>query len=121
MSDSSIPSKPFKDEDLSSPSVSKRALLTFVSENADPEFLKGCGLNGKVDDIIRDLHKDKIVQAYKDLYTSGSFKKASNDLAKEVVTSEDTASAPASIKNEKEPILYTKQQMKKGDKVNFSS
>lgn len=122
------------DQQLQSDEVSKKDIIKFLHEHASFEFLKEHKLNGKLNNIAKTSKKDHLIESYKQLFETKSFRKETDasleDQLKEAA--EKTAAMHVSEKkkerksseskdSKKEEPKFTKKILKHGDKTSFPS
>lgn len=122
------------DQQLQSDEVSKKDIIKFLHEYASFEFLKEHKLNGKLNNIAKTSKKDHLIESYKQLFETKSFRKETDasleDQLKEAA--EKTAAMHVSEKkkerksseskdSKKEEPKFTKKILKHGDKTSFPS
>lgn len=122
------------DQQLQSDEVSKKDIIKFLHEHASFEFLKEHKLNGKLNNIAKTSKKDHLIESYKQLFETKSFRKETDasleDQLKEAA--EKTAAMHVSEKkkerksseskdSKKEEPKFAKKILKHGDKTSFPS
>jgi len=127
---------PWKQEDLVN--VPKKELIEFLKKNGSNEFLHRHALQGKIQNVIKAVNKNKADAAYTDLFATKQFRTEKDDeelaAAEErrqtkAITAQKTASSSSSNSSGSQAASaasaapekkgYQKVVLKKGDKTNF--
>lgn len=122
------------DQQLQSDEVSKKDIIKFLHEYASFEFLKEHKLNGKLNNIAKTSKKDHLIESYKQLFETKSFRKETDasleDQLKEaaekmaamhVSEKKKERKSSESKDSKKEEPKFTKKILKHGDKTSFPS
>lgn len=128
---------PFTDEQLHGETVSKKDIATFIQANASEQFLLNHKLKGAIKNVVKTKTKEQLVDDYKQLFTSKSFKTGdeeppvsptqtvAKDHAKGSATgaAKDVAKVTEKMKKLEakaaEPVKFTKKIIKTGDKTTY--
>jgi len=125
---SAEPISPWTDQQLTTEAVTKKDLVSWLQDNASQKFLKEHKLNGKVPNIVKTKQKDQLIEDFKHLFETKSFKGSKDDVQEQEVkedkkeeVKEEKKAAPISkeASKEKEKPGYTKTISKKGDNSTY--
>ncbi|KAI7799770.1 putative peptidyl-prolyl cis-trans isomerase FKBP3 [Triplophysa rosa] len=116
------PARDWSDEQLKGEEVPKREIITFLRDNGAHSFLAEHKLLGNIKNVAKTATKEKLVEAYNQLFLSKRFKGTEIDVVTEEVKAVKIDDTPKEVKIEavdEGPPKYTKSILKKGDKANF--
>ncbi|KAJ1987445.1 FK506-binding protein 2B [Dimargaris cristalligena] len=117
-------SPPWTEAKLATDEVSKKALLTFLHENANNEFLLAHRLKGKIVNLAKTFKKEPLVEFYNELFATQSFRQPDevpiNEYTPGNTDQEGTTTAETSVSDAPEgPPKYKKVVIKKGNKTSI--
>jgi len=113
------------EEELNGDTVSKKDLVTYLQENGSLDFQTEHKIKGQLKSIAKSRSKDELTAAYKALFETKAFKAEGEDekaAATKAATAEalleDVTTKAKKLSVDDGPPKYTKQVLKKGDKIN---
>lgn len=119
------PEQKWSEEDLNGDGVSKKDLVTFLQENGSLNFQSEHKIKGQLKNIAKSRSKDELILAYKALFETKAFKAEGEDeaaaaakAAKDAAVEDVTEKTKKLAVEDEGPPKYTKQVLKKGDKIN---
>ncbi|KAJ3283345.1 FK506-binding protein 2B [Rhizoclosmatium sp. JEL0117] len=133
-----VTEQPWTEADLKDEKVSKKELVDYILANANFDFIVAKKFTAKPALLVKNTKRNDLVQIYKDLFASSSFRSESDPsleealaklaLEKQAAKKETSGTAKAAesthvapVKKEKvvAPPKYTKVITSKGDSMNF--
>ncbi|KAJ1653703.1 FK506-binding protein 2B [Dispira simplex] len=122
-------SPPWTAEELKTDKVSKKALITFIQEHGNNEFLTQQKFGGKLQNIVKNSKREDVEAAYNVLFESKMFRQpgdtplaelqAINRAQSQVKPKAASQEAQPTTAAEPGPVKYKKDILAKGDKKRF--